>query len=67
MPVFNFEKVTRRDPPMPVSDTGAESRGVIIQWLDQIAEARMQRDAKAFSRMQHRKTHHDDSAPDRDR
>jgi hypothetical protein len=66
MPVFHFEKISRRHPPVTVTPTDAEPRGMIIQLLDQIAEARMQRDARAFSRMKHRRTD-DDPARDRGR
>lgn len=66
MPVFGFEKISRRNPPMPVNPTDAEPRGVIIQWLDQIAEARMQRDARSFCRMKRGRTQ-DDACPDIDR
>jgi len=51
MPVFNFEKAVRRDSPVPVDSAETESRGMIIRLLDQIAEARMQRDVRSFCRI----------------
>ena len=47
MPSFDSDKIA---PPPPVNPADAAHRGIIIQWFDRIAEARMQRDARAFLR-----------------
>ena len=51
MPVFSFEKAARRRTAAPANMSETEPRGIIIQFFDRIAEARMQRDAKSFCRM----------------
>ena len=50
MPAFSFEKILPPTPPAPVNPADTAHRGVIVQLFDRIAEARMQRDVRAFSR-----------------
>lgn len=45
---FSFGKIAPPTPPVAPADTA--HRGIIIQWFDRIAEARMQRDVRAFLR-----------------
>ncbi|WP_458760069.1 hypothetical protein ACSVBT_04485 [Afipia sp. TerB] len=65
MSVFNLENDVSRRTPAAAGDF--ESRGIIVQLFDRIAEARMQRDAQAFCRMKQGKRQGDtDTSADLD-
>jgi hypothetical protein len=66
MPLFSFEKIA---PPPPLASLGQADtahRGIIVQLFDQIAEARMQREVRAFRRTK-RAPEETDVAPERGR
>ena len=66
MPLFSFEKIA---PPPPLASLGQADtahRGIIVQLFDRIAEARMQREVRAFRRTK-RAPEETDVAPERGR